>query len=141
MTKNKVNIHKYHKLKHNIFFAGVFILFTFFNLLYAKDSVIRLDDHSKISELSSFRLVGEFDLRTQKDKNASVAFQSLNHEGGMKVRVLEILEKDELDGKTGMWLFVRTTSPMWVSSGEWINAYTDFLIFLDDETPVFDFEI
>ena len=107
---------------------------------FAKGSTIRLDDHSKISELSSFRLLGEFDLRTQKDKNAPVAYQSLNHEGGMKLRVLEILEKDEMEGKSGMWLFVRTTSPMWVSSGEWIDAYTDFLIFLADETPVFDFE-
>ena len=99
-----------------------------------------LDDHSKISRLSSFRVMGNIDLRIEKDKNATVAYTTLNHEGGMSVVVLEVLEKGTVDGKDGRWLYVRLTSPMWVSSGEWIEKYRNFLIFLPDSTTVFDFE-
>ena len=99
-----------------------------------------LDDHSKISRLSSFRVMGNIDLRTEKDKNATVAYTTLNHEGGMSVVVLEVLEKDSVGDEDGWWLYVRLTSPMWVSSGEWIEKYRNFLIFLPDSAAVFDFE-
>ena len=118
------------------------LLLTFFAFLtlslYAHG--ITLTDHSKIKEQSSFTIMGEIDLRTQKDFSSQVKYRTLNHEGGMKVRVLEVLKTDVQDKKTGRWFYVLLTSPMWVESGEWIKAYQKFLIFLPDDMPVFDFE-
>ena len=99
-----------------------------------------LSDHSKIKELSSFTIIGEIDLRTEKDFISPVKFITLNHEGGMKVTVLEILKKDTQNKKSGRWLYVLLTAPMWVESGDWIEKYQKFLIFLPDDMIVFDFE-
>ena len=117
----------------------LFICFNFLSLvLYAQGST--LTDHSKIKELSSFTIMGVMDLRTEKDYSSEVKYRILNHEGGMKVTVLEILKNDVQNNKAGKWLYVLLTSPMWVDSGEWIKKYQKFLIFLPDEMPVFDFE-
>ena len=97
-------------------------------------------EHSRISYMSSFRILGVIELRAQKDKNSSVTYCTLNHEGGMKVTVLEVLESDTLKGKHGVWLYVLLTAPMWVDNGEWIEKYQKYLIFLPDDMPVFDFE-
>ena len=107
-------------------------------VLYAYESTLK--DHSKIKELSSFMIMGEIDLRTEKDYTSEVKYRTLNHEGGMKVRVLEILKDDVQDNQSGKWLYVLLTSPMWVESGEWIKPYQRFLIFLPDDMTVFDFE-
>ena len=113
--------------------------FTFFTLsLYAHG--ITLTDHSKIKEQSSFTIMGEIDLRIQKDYSSQVKFKTLNHEGGMKVTVLEVLKADVQNKKSGRWFYVLTTSPMWGQSGEWIKAYQKFLIFISDDMPVFEFE-
>ncbi|MCR5061644.1 MAG: hypothetical protein K6A89_00015 [Treponema sp.] len=106
--------------------------------LYANG--ITLTDHSKIKELSSFRIMGTIDLRTEKDYSSEVKYKTINHEGGMKVTVLEILKDDIQNNKTGKWLYVLLTSPMWVESGEWIEKYQKFLIFLPDDISIFDFE-
>lgn len=84
--------------------------------------------------------MGVIDLRTEKDISAAVKYRTLNHEGGMKVRVLEILENDVQNGSSGKWLYVLLTAPMWVDNEEWIERYRKFLIFLPDDMPVFDFE-
>ena len=99
-----------------------------------------LADHSQIKVLFSFRIMGEIDLRTEKSFSSEVKYRTLNHEGGMKVTVLEILKTDVQDGSKGKWLYVLLTSPMWVDSGEWIEKYQKFLIFLPDDIAVFDFE-
>lgn len=99
-----------------------------------------LQDHSKIKELSAFTILGEIDLRVEKDYSAKVKYRTLNHEGGMRVSVLEILKRDVQSDEEGKWLYVLLTSPMWVDSGEWIEKYQKFLIFLPDDTPIFDFE-
>ena len=115
------------------------ILTFFFSLsLYAHCDT--LTDHSKIKELSSFRIMGELDLRTDKDISSPIKYRTLNHEGGMKVRVLEILKNDVLDDKPGTWLYVLLTAPMWVDNGDWIEKYEKFLIFLPDDMTVYDFE-
>ncbi|MDD5928406.1 MAG: hypothetical protein PUC37_01255 [Spirochaetales bacterium] len=101
---------------------------------------ITLTDHSKIKELSSFRIMGTIDLRTEKDYLSEVKYKTINHEGGMKVTVLEVLKDDIQNNKTGKWLYVLLTSPMWVESGEWIEKYQKFLIFLPDDISIFDFE-
>ena len=117
----------------------LFICFNFLSLvLYAHGS--RLTDHSKIKELSSFKIMGVIDLRTEKDYLSEVKYRTLNHEGGMNVTVLEVLKTDIQNNKTGKWLYVLLTSPMWVDSGEWVKRYQKFLIFLPDDMPVFDFE-
>lgn len=99
-----------------------------------------LIDHSRIKELSSFTVMGQIDLRTEKDYSAEIKYRTLNHEGGMKVTVLENLKTDIQKNESGKWLYVLLTSPMWVESGEWIKEYQKFLIFLPDNMPVFDFE-
>ena len=99
-----------------------------------------LTDHSKIKELSSFKIMGVIDLRTEKKYSAEVKYRTLNHEGGMKVKVLEVLKNDVQDSECGKWFYVLLTSPMWVDSGEWIEKYEKFLIFLPDDLPLFDFE-
>ena len=38
--------------------------------------------------------MGVIDLRTEKDYSSEVKYRTLNHDGGMKVRVLEILKDD-----------------------------------------------
>ena len=121
----------------------IFLCFLFFSLissfaLYAHGYT--LSDHSKIKELSSFTIIGEIDLRTEKDFSSPVKYRTLNHEGGMKVTVLEILKKDTQNKKSGRWLYVLLTAPMWVESGDWIEKYQKFLIFLPDDMTVFDFE-
>ena len=106
--------------------------------LYAHGNA--LADHSKIKELSSFIIMGELDLRTEKDISSSVKYRTLNHEGGMKVTVLEVLKNDVQDDKLGKWLYILLTAPMWVDNGDWIEKYQKFLIFLPDDMPVFNFE-
>ena len=99
-----------------------------------------LTDHSKIKELSSFTIMGEIDLRTEKNISSPVKYRTLNHEGGMKVTVLEILKNDVQNDKSGIWLYVLLTAPMWVDTGDWIEKHQKFLIFLPDDMTVFDFE-
>ena len=99
-----------------------------------------LTDHSQIKEMSYFRIMGEIDLRTEKNYSAPVKYRTLNHEGGMKVTVLEILKRDTQNKKSGRWLYVLLSAPMWVESGDWIEKYQKFLIFLPDDMTVFDFE-
>lgn len=115
------------------------IFFSYFSLIsYAHES--KLTDHSRIKELSSFMIMGEIDLRTENDYSAEVKYRTLNHEGGMKVTVLEILKNDVQNNESGKWFYVLLTSPVWVNNGEWIEKYQKFLIFLPDDMPVFDFE-
>ncbi len=116
-----------------------FICLIFLSLvLYAQGN--QLIAHSKIKELSSFTIMGQIDLRTEKDYSSAVKYRTLNHEGGMKVTVLEILKSDVQNNESGKWFYVLVTSPMWVDNGEWIKGYQKFLIFLPDNMPVFDFE-
>ena len=79
------------------------VLLLFFSLissiaLYAHDDI--LTDHSKIKKLSSFTIMGEINLRSTKDVSSPVEYRTLNHEGGMKVTVLEILKKDAQNKKS-----------------------------------------
>ncbi len=89
--------------------------------------------------MTSFRIQGEIDLRSEKDVSAPVVYRTLNHEGGMKVKVLEILDGPDYKSDEGLWLYVMLNSPMWVDDGTWIERFTKFLILLPDDIPVFDF--
>ena len=123
------------RMKKNCFFICLNFLSLF---LFAHDII--LTDHSRIKELSSFTIMGQIDLRTEKTYSSEIKYRTLNHEGGMKVTVLEILKSDVQNNKSGKWLYVLLTSPMWVDNGEWIKRYQKFLIVLPDSIPVFDFE-
>ncbi len=101
---------------------------------------ITLTEHSKIKELSSFRLQDEIELRIEKDYSSEVKYRTLTHEGGMKVTVLEALKNDVQKNKQGKWFYVLLIAPMWVDSGEWIEKYNKFLIFIPNDMPLFDFE-
>ena len=114
------------------------LLLLFPLLLYAHG--ITLQDHAQITELSSFTVAGVLDLRTGKDTTASPTYRTLNHEGGVKVTVLEILKDAVHENQHGLWLSVLLTAPLWADNGDWIEKYQKFLIFLPDEMPVFDFE-
>ena len=116
-----------------------FICLNFLSLFLFANGII-LTDHSRIKELSSFTIMGQIDLRTEKKYSSEIKYRTLNHEGGMKVTVLEILKSDVQNNESGKWLYVLLTSPMWVDNGEWIKQYQKFLIFLPENMPVFDFE-
>lgn len=94
----------------------------------------------EIKELSSFMMMGEIELRTQEGFSEPVLYKTLNHEGGMKVRVLETGKRETINDKSGQWLYVLTVAPMWVDSGEWIEKYTRFWIFLEDDYEIFEYE-
>ncbi len=101
---------------------------------------ITLTDHTQIKVLSSFRMLGAVDLRTGEDTTAPVQYRTLNHEGGLDVKVIEVLDRDVQDGEAGVWLYVMLLSPLWTESGDWIERYQKFMVFLPDGVPVFDFE-
>ena len=111
-----------------------------FNCTFAYSHGYTLYDHSEIERLSSFRIQGEMELRVEKNISAPIIYRTINHEGGMKVTVMEILNSNEYKSNDGMWLYVLLTSPMWVNDGTWIEKNNKFLIFLPDDMPVFDFE-
>mgnify|MGYP003483643683 FL=1 len=95
---------------------------------------------SKISELEDYTIMGIVDLREEKGFSSEVKFETLNHEGGMKVRVLEIAEKETFENGEGVWVKVLLTSPMWVSNKEWIEKYNKFWIFLTENTLIYSLE-
>ena len=92
---------------------------------------------SKISELEDYTIMGIVDLREEKGFSSEVKFETLNHEGGMKIRVLEIAEKETFENCEGVWVKVLLTSPMWVSNKEWIEKYNKFWIFLTENTLIY----
>ena len=92
---------------------------------------------SKISELEDYTIMGIVDLREGKGFSSEVKYETLNHEGGMKVRVLEIAEKETFENCEGVWVKVLLTSPMWVSNKEWIEKYNKFWIFLTENTLIY----
>lgn len=112
--------------------------FFFTTALFAYEPV--LADHTKIRALSDFRLTGVLELRAEKNPAAAPATRTLNHEGFIDLRVLEVVSRDTYKGESGLWLWVMTTTPMWVESGDYVKAYQKYLIFLADSTSVFDFE-
>jgi len=101
-------------------------------------SSLFLFSQPEIKELSYFRLQGEIELRTQACFNSKYKYRTLNHEGGVKVRVLKIGSTDVYNSQKGKWLYVILTAPLWADSGEWIEKYNKFWIFLPDSMEVFD---
>lgn len=121
----------------------LFFLLIFPSFIFAQNSQnfqsSQSENHKKIKELSDFTIIGTFDLRAEKKISSPIKYRSLNHEGGISLRVLEVLKKDVYENQNGLWLYVLLTKPIWAENGDWIEKYSKFLIFLPDETPIFDF--
>lgn len=94
----------------------------------------------QIQKLSCFRIQDDTEIRQTPSFNSEPKYQSLNHESGLVVRVLEIGKSDIFENQKGKWLYVLLTSPTWVKSGEFLERYEKYWIFLKDETEIFDFE-
>ena len=97
---------------------------------------VTLSDHSAITVPSDFRIQEPVELRTEKDISAEVRYRTLNHEGGTRFRVLEIVERSD----HGMWLYVLLTAPTWTNSGEWIERGERFLIYVPGSTDIYEYE-
>lgn len=108
------------------------LIFLFLGMFFCGECFAR---SPKISVLSSFTVNGPLDLKPKPDFACETSFRTLNHEGGLKVRVLELKE-----GQGGSWLYVLVRHGFWAESGQWIVPYSKFWLFLEDETEIFDFE-
>lgn len=93
-----------------------------------------------IKELSDFRIMGEIKLREKPGFSEKILYKTINHEGGMKLRVMEVSNRDSIENKDGIWLRILTRAPMWVESGDWIEKHSYFWIFLEDERIIYDYE-
>lgn len=93
-----------------------------------------------IREFSFFSVMGDHELRAEEGFDSEVLFSTMNHEGGMRVRVLEIGKRDSRGSEKGVWVHVLTVYPMWVDSGDWIEEYSRFWFFLSDEQPIYIFQ-
>lgn len=112
------------------------LLLIFLNLFLDSDFLFGRE----IKELSSFTIMGTIELRDKEGLTGKFLYRSLNHEGGMKIKVLEISNRDSINQKTGVWLRVLTTAPMWVDTGDFVSKHSEFWIFLEDDRDIFDYE-
>lgn len=93
-----------------------------------------------IKELSDFRIMGEIELREKKGFSEEVLYKTINHEGGLKLRVMEVSDRDSIENKDGVWLHILTRAALWVESGDWIAKHSYFWIFLEDDRIIYDYE-
>ena len=87
-----------------------------------------------------FRVMCEHELREEQGFDKPVLYNAINHEGGMKVRVLEVGPREEVTGNGGMWLHVSLTAPMWVDTGLWVPRGNQYWFWLPDDQQIFDYE-
>ncbi len=92
-----------------------------------------------LPKLSSFRLWGEHILYERADFSKDAEWHRIfNHEGGLN---LKVLEKGDFDkAKNGTWYYVLLQRPVYVETGELLQPYTKFWIFLRDDEEIFDYE-
>ena len=83
--------------------------------------------------------MGTIELRKEIGFSSDVLYKTLNHEGGMKFRVLEVGHNDVYKNNKGKWFYVLLTSPMWVDNGDWIEKYQKYWIFIDDNVKIYNF--
>lgn len=116
------------------------LLFSLCTRVLCAHDTAALTDHLQIKPLSDFRVMGVFELRTEHDVTSVVTYRTLNHEGGLKLRVVKVVAQREYNGEHGLWLYVMLTAPVWVDNGERLEAWRKFLIFLPDSAAIYDFE-
>lgn len=97
---------------------------------------LHAQDRGEITALSNLTVMGSLDLWKEKDFKKEPDYTTLNHEGGLNITVLEVLERGENGGRSGLWIFALTTVPAAARSGEWIPSYSRLFIFLPDDAPV-----
>lgn len=106
-------------------------------LLFSSFSIF---SRPQLQKLSCFRIQDDTEIRKMPNFDSEPKYQSLNHEGGLNVKVLEIGKSDIFENQKGKWFYVLLTAPTWVKSGEFLERYEKYWIFLKDETEIFDFE-
>ncbi len=95
-----------------------------------------LSAHPVLREYSDFTLLGCYNLYSNPDKSEkNFCFRTLNHEGGLKVRLLETGAKEQ----DGQWLYVLLNNGQWDENEYWIKPNTRFWIFLADDESVYDY--
>lgn len=104
-------------------FLGLFFVLPAFSLCH------------EIKESSIFTINGQVELRSEPVLSSKIVAKTLNHEGGLKVRVLKVKE-----AQNGTWLYVLVRSGFWSENGDWNKPYSKYWIFLEDETKIFDYE-
>lgn len=87
-----------------------------------------------------FRVMCEHELRDEQGFDKPVLYNAINHEGGMKVRVLEVGQRETSEGLGGVWLHVSLTAPMWVDTTLWVPRGTQYWFWLPDDQQIFDYE-
>lgn len=94
----------------------------------------------KIEPLSSFRIWENIEIRQNPDFSSEPKYRTLNHEGGLNVKTLKIGKNDSFNNQKGKWIYVLLESSIWVESGDWLEKYSKFWIFLPDDAKLFDYE-
>ena len=89
----------------------------------------------EIKESSIFTINGQVELRVEPVLSSKIVAKTLNHEGGLKVRVLKVKE-----AQNGTWIYVLVRSGFWSENGDWNKPYSKYWLFLEDETKIFDYE-
>ena len=74
-----------------------------------------------------------------------VKYKTLNHESGLKVRVLETGNKEKFINEDnmkseGIWLKVLNTASFWSEEWEFIQRGNEFWVFVSDDTMISDYE-
>lgn len=130
--------------KHTALFLVLFI----FPSLFAEDVPLTAGVYFDVDEVQQriikkgdfFRVMCEHELRDEQGFDKPVLYATLNHEGGMKVRVLEVGQRETSEGLGGVWLHVSLTAPMWVDTGLWVPRGTKYWFWLPDDQQIFDYE-
>ena len=109
----------------------------FLPIVFALIFLFPLAAQSLVKEDAYYRLWGAVALRSRADFLAdAVQYTTLNHEGGVPIKVLEIGTRDAHDGKGGTWIFVMTTSWVWAEGEVRVPQYGKFWVFLRDDDTV-----
>ncbi len=99
----------------------------------------------EIKRLSTLTIWGMVELREEQGFEEPVKYKTLNHENGLKVRVVETGKKenyinDDNMQSSGTWYRVINTAPVWSEEWDLIQRGNEFWIFISDDTQISDYE-
>ena len=90
--------------------------------------------YAQFREDAYYRLWGAVELRSAPEfVDASLEYVTLNHEGGLPVKVLEIGSSAVRGDERGFWVRVMTTSWAWAQNESRIPQYGKFWVFWRDD--------
>ena len=103
-------------------------------------SLFNIFSRPQINEQNSFCLMGNVLFYEKPDFSVPYKYRSLNHEGGVKLTVLEKGRREMFSNENGMWLKVITDKNFYADDETLIPRYSTFWIFLSDTKEIFEFE-